>query len=68
MFHYVPLHTSPVGTRLGYRPGDLPVTEDLSARLVRLPLYCELQEFEQMEVISQIQEFVTGRVSRRSAA
>src|SRR5690242_7704971 len=26
VFHYVPLHTSPVGTRLGYRAGDLPLT------------------------------------------
>jgi dTDP-4-amino-4,6-dideoxygalactose transaminase len=37
VFHYVPLHTAPVGARFGYRTGDLPVTEDLSARLVRLP-------------------------------
>ena len=36
VFHYVPLHTSPVGQRFGYRVGDLPVTEELSARLVRL--------------------------------
>ena len=68
VFHYVPLHTSPVGNRLGYRSGDLPLTEDLSARLVRLPFYCELAEGEQMEVIAHIQEFVTGRVSRRAAA
>jgi dTDP-4-amino-4,6-dideoxygalactose transaminase len=38
-FHYVPLHDSPAGRRLGRAAGDLPVTEDLSARLVRLPLY-----------------------------
>jgi dTDP-4-amino-4,6-dideoxygalactose transaminase len=38
-FHYVPLHSSPAGRRLGRAAGGLPVTEDLSARLVRLPLY-----------------------------
>ncbi|HEX8166307.1 MAG TPA: dTDP-4-amino-4,6-dideoxygalactose transaminase [Beijerinckiaceae bacterium] len=38
-FHYVPLHASPAGRRLGRAAGGLPVTEDLSARLVRLPLY-----------------------------
>ena len=38
-FHYVPLHSSPAGRRLGRTTGALPVTEDLSARLVRLPLY-----------------------------
>ena len=34
VFHYVPLHTSPVGRTFGYREGDLPVTEDLSGRLL----------------------------------
>ena len=38
-FHYVPLHTSPVGLSLGGKVGTLPVTEDLSTRLLRLPLY-----------------------------
>ena len=38
VFHYVPLHTSPMGMTMGYRPGDLPVTEDVSSRLLRLPL------------------------------
>lgn len=39
VFHYVPLHTAPYGIELGNRPGDLPVTEDRSARLLRLPLF-----------------------------
>jgi dTDP-4-amino-4,6-dideoxygalactose transaminase len=38
-FHYVPLHSSPAGRRFGRTSGKLAVTEDLSARLVRLPLY-----------------------------
>ena len=42
-FHYVPLHTSPMGKRLGYREGMLPVTETLSARVLRLPLYAGLE-------------------------
>lgn len=39
---YMPLHSSPMGVRLGNRPGSLPVTEDLAARVVRLPLYADL--------------------------
>ena len=39
VFHYVPLHSSPVGLRLGYRKEDLPVTEAMSGRLLRLPMY-----------------------------
>jgi dTDP-4-amino-4,6-dideoxygalactose transaminase len=41
--HYVPLHSSPFATeRLGYKKEDLPVTEDLAARLVRFPVYPSL--------------------------
>ncbi len=68
VFHYVPLHTAPVGSKFGYRAGDLPVTEDLSARLVRLPFYCELSETEQMEVVSRIKDFINNTVVRRAAA
>ena len=38
-FHYVPLHNAPAGQRFARTSGELPRTEDLSARLVRLPLY-----------------------------
>ena len=48
VFHYVPLHTSPMGRTFGYREGDLPVTEDLSGRLLRLPLYYDITEEEQL--------------------
>jgi dTDP-4-amino-4,6-dideoxygalactose transaminase len=67
-FHYVPLHTAPVGLKFGYRPGDLPVTEDLSGRLMRLPFYCEISEVEQMEVVSRIKDFALSTVRRRAAA
>jgi dTDP-4-amino-4,6-dideoxygalactose transaminase len=38
-FHYVPLHLSPAGRTYGRAHGDLPVTCDLAARLLRLPLW-----------------------------
>lgn len=41
-FHYVPLHSSPAGKRYGRVSGTLSVTEDLSARLLRLPLFLDL--------------------------
>mgnify|MGYP006437145951 CR=1 FL=1 len=49
-FHYVPLHTSTVGQKLGWKTGDLPVTEDLWARLVRLPLYPDLHNNQHKSV------------------
>ena len=41
-FHYVPLHSAPAGVRLARTSGRLTHTEDLSARLVRLPLYPQM--------------------------
>ena len=38
-FHYVPLHNSPAGVRFGRAAGALTYTEDLAARLLRLPLW-----------------------------
>ena len=42
VFHYVPLHASPAGLRYGRAAGRLGVTDDIAARLIRLPLYYEL--------------------------
>jgi dTDP-4-amino-4,6-dideoxygalactose transaminase len=39
VFHYVPLHTSPAGMRYGRTIGRLSVTESVSERLIRLPLW-----------------------------
>ncbi len=60
VFHYVPLHSSPMGQRMGYRAGDLPVTEEMSARILRLPLYYELTESEVLRVTEAIREFYRG--------
>lgn len=44
VFHYVPLHSSPAGLQHGRAHGDLAVTADTSARLVRLPLFVGLDQ------------------------
>jgi dTDP-4-amino-4,6-dideoxygalactose transaminase len=58
VFHYVPLHSSRMGQSFGYRPEDLPTTENLAARLVRLPMYYEMAEVEQRRVIDGVREFL----------
>jgi dTDP-4-amino-4,6-dideoxygalactose transaminase len=58
VFHYVPLHTSPMGKSFGYEEGDFPLTEDLSARLLRLPFYYDITEEEQLRVVGQVTEFL----------
>lgn len=57
VFHYLPLHLSEMGRRLGGKPGACPVTEDVSDRLLRLPFYNELTETEQAYVVEAISEF-----------
>lgn len=57
VFHYQPLHLSEMGRRLGGRPGDCPVSEAVSERLVRLPFYYDLSETEQAEVIDRVRAF-----------
>ena len=57
VFHYVPLHTSPMGRRMGYREGMLPVTEDLSDRLLRLPFYYDLTVDDVRAVTDEIYGF-----------
>lgn len=42
VFHYVPLHSSPAGQRLGKMSGDLPFTNTHSNQLVRLPMWLGL--------------------------
>lgn len=56
-FHYLPLHTSPMGTRLGYVEGSLPVTENIGARLLRLPFFSEITPAEQDRVMDEIKAF-----------
>jgi len=57
VFHYVPLHLSPVGRSAGGKEGDCPITEEMSDRLVRLPFYNELEPSAQNRVIDAVLEF-----------
>jgi dTDP-4-amino-4,6-dideoxygalactose transaminase len=57
VFHYLPLHLSPMGERFGGKQGDCPVTEDVSDRLLRLPFYNDLTEADQICVVDGIKEF-----------
>lgn len=57
VFHYLPLHLSAMGRQYGGKEGDCPVTEEISGRLVRLPLYYGLSEEDQAKVIAHINAF-----------
>jgi len=57
VFHYLPLHLSPMGEKLGGKEGDCPVTERVSDQLLRLPFFTNMTEEEQKNVITAIKEF-----------
>lgn len=57
VFHYQPLHLSEMGRRFGGHPGQCPVTEDVSDRLLRLPFYNSMTEEELATVVSALKDF-----------
>jgi len=57
VFHYVPLHLSPMGRRYGGREGQCPIAEDLADRLVRLPLFYGMTGDEYARVVEAVLEF-----------
>ena len=63
IFHFVPLHSSPIGKKLGYKVGQFPKTEEISDRLLRLPFYFGLERKEQKQVVNAIKEFFARKKS-----
>lgn len=57
VFHYLPLHLSDMGRQFGGQPGDCPVTEDISDRLLRLPFHNELTMSDLEEVVGVLEGF-----------
>ncbi len=57
VFHYIPLHTSPMGERYGAEPGDCPVTEFAAATIARLPFYDDLSQEEFNRVCDAVLSF-----------
>ncbi|MCI0498068.1 MAG: dTDP-4-amino-4,6-dideoxygalactose transaminase [Planctomycetales bacterium] len=57
VFHYLPLHLSAMGQKHGAAPGDCPVSEDISNRLVRLPFFNKLSNEHQELVVEKAKHF-----------
>ncbi|MBL4774716.1 MAG: dTDP-4-amino-4,6-dideoxygalactose transaminase [Mariprofundus sp.] len=60
VFHYVPLHLAPAGLRHCRTSGDLPNTEQLSDRIVRLPLWPGLEDQQQRVIDQSLQTLQNG--------
>lgn len=58
-FHYVPLHSAPAGLRYGRPGGELKVTIEGAAQLVRLPVWVGLTEADQVRVVQTMRAAIT---------
>jgi len=62
LFHYVPLHSSPAGQRFGRAPFPLPVTDSVSRRIVRLPLWLGMRDSDPAFIADQLAQAIATRV------
>jgi dTDP-4-amino-4,6-dideoxygalactose transaminase len=65
VFHYVPLHSAPAGRRYGRAAGSLAVTDDCSARLIRLPLWLGMPEGAPENIVDRVRESVAALTGTR---
>ena len=63
VFHYIPLHNSPAGKLYSKTHTQLPCTESVSARVLRLPLHMELADEDVDVVVQAINDWERDRKS-----
>lgn len=56
-FHFIPLHTSPMGKKLGYRFSDFRVTNNVASSILRLPIYPDLTFIDVKHIAKEIIKF-----------
>ncbi len=59
--HYVPLHDSDAGQRFGRAGSSMEVTHDIFSRLLRLPMYFDLNHDQQVRVVEKIYNFFNSK-------
>ena len=59
IYYPVPLHLQECYSELGYRPGDMPVSEEASRQVLALPVYAELAREQQEQIVELIGGFLS---------
>ncbi len=62
LFHYVPLHDSPAGQKYARVHDALPVTEEMSERLIRLPIWVGIPSSDQERVVEALETCLEKRL------
>jgi len=57
VFHYIPLHSSPAGKKYGRCSGSFDITDEISQRIIRLPLWIGLEDL-QSKIIAAVLEAI----------
>lgn len=57
IFHYIPLHSSPAGRKFGRTSGDLRYTNEISSKIIRLPMYFGMRDEEIEKVVTRINKY-----------
>lgn len=64
LYYPVPIHQQPLYYRLGYRPGDLPIVEQICQEVLSLPMFPELSMEKQERIVTAIQDFAVQAVNQ----
>lgn len=57
-FHYLPLHMSAMGKKMGYKAGNLPVAEEVASTLIRLPMHPRLKKSEMDFIVAALEKII----------
>lgn len=65
-FHFIPLHSSPYARKhLGYKSGDLPITEKVSKSIIRLPLYPQLKQEDLNDIAIAVKKVIEAKYGKK---
>jgi dTDP-4-amino-4,6-dideoxygalactose transaminase len=62
LYYPLPLHLQPVYTGLGYQVGSLPVTEQVAQEVISLPMFPELTEAQQEQVVYALKDVLSAKI------
>ena len=66
IYYPIPIHRQPAYAELATAPNSLPITEQLCSEVLSLPIFPELSEDQQNQVISVLRGLLTQRPNQRS--